>query len=270
MRFAVQPNIYITPAGSRGFDRHYDDHDVFIMQVLGSKNWRLYGSPVELPSRSHRHEWGKYLSMPLKESFSLEAGDLLYIPRGHLHDAETSREASIHITFGFHPPYLYELMEELARRSQDSPGFRRAIPGIIRHVEPEEFEAKVKEQLHALVNEANIGEILGVMERRFISWRNPGRQTSFRDLLSLPGLDETVSVTPIRSMLYRLEKENGEIHLHLPGNRLKFPAFLEDPLRQLLESDSIRVADITGLLDAPGRIALVKQLVAAGVLQLRQ
>ncbi|MGW3177344.1 JmjC domain-containing protein [Streptomyces sp. NPDC001153] len=48
-----QVNVYLTPAGkARGFKPHYDTHDVLIAQVHGSKQWRLYGAPYELVTRS--------------------------------------------------------------------------------------------------------------------------------------------------------------------------------------------------------------------------
>ena len=38
----VQANVYLTPPGSQGFGTHYDDHDVFILQISGSKRWRFF------------------------------------------------------------------------------------------------------------------------------------------------------------------------------------------------------------------------------------
>src|SRR5262245_7492384 len=44
-----QTNIYLTPPNAQGFKTHYDTHDVFVLQVSGSKRWTLNESPVELP-----------------------------------------------------------------------------------------------------------------------------------------------------------------------------------------------------------------------------
>src|SRR5581483_5999389 len=40
--FPTQTNIYITPHNSIGFSKHSDEHDVLILQVAGSKSWRVY------------------------------------------------------------------------------------------------------------------------------------------------------------------------------------------------------------------------------------
>lgn len=262
--FAVQPNIYITPAASRAFDRHHDDHDVFIMQVFGEKNWKLYGSPLQLPSRYQESKTGAYAALAPEECFCLTPGDLLYIPRGHVHDAETESKASIHITFGLHPPYLFELVQELARRCRDLPGFRRAAPSLIARMGREDFAVKFKEQLHTFVDQVAVDQLVEAMDKSFVSGRNPGRETSFRDLLALSSLEETSRVAPNSSLVYRLDREAGEILLRLPRLQLMFPAFMEEPLRALLECDSLQVADIPGLLDRNGRIAIAKRLIEVG------
>ena len=45
-------NVYLTPPSSQGFTAHYDAHDVFILQIAGSKHWRLYDAPLRLPMES--------------------------------------------------------------------------------------------------------------------------------------------------------------------------------------------------------------------------
>ena len=46
LNFPVQVNAYITPPASQGLVPHYDDHDVLILQMLGSMIWHLYDSVV--------------------------------------------------------------------------------------------------------------------------------------------------------------------------------------------------------------------------------
>ncbi len=47
----VNPNVYLTPAGNQGFAPHYDTHDTLILQIHGTKHWRIYGSAFESPAR---------------------------------------------------------------------------------------------------------------------------------------------------------------------------------------------------------------------------
>jgi len=100
----INANVYITPAGNQAFNPHYDDHDVFILQCDGAKEWSIYGDyeqSVKLPNGRLKFEKAKHI--PKSEGisdFTLETGDLLYIPRGVMHDARCSNDFSIHITFG--------------------------------------------------------------------------------------------------------------------------------------------------------------------------
>ena len=33
---------YLTPAGTQGFAPHYDDIEAFLLQLEGSKHWKIY------------------------------------------------------------------------------------------------------------------------------------------------------------------------------------------------------------------------------------
>jgi hypothetical protein len=45
-------NAYYTTANSCGFGAHWDDHDVFIFQIEGSKDWGLLANPTPDPTRA--------------------------------------------------------------------------------------------------------------------------------------------------------------------------------------------------------------------------
>src|SRR5262249_28075015 len=41
---AAQANVYMTPEGTRSSYPHWDAHDIFVIQVAGSKRWILHDS----------------------------------------------------------------------------------------------------------------------------------------------------------------------------------------------------------------------------------
>src|SRR5680860_1345046 len=85
----VQVNAYVTPPQSRGFDDHYDVHDVFVMQVAGEKQWRIHAPVHPAPLRDQpwtdRREAVAEAAEtePLIDTV-LTPGDCLYLPRGYL------------------------------------------------------------------------------------------------------------------------------------------------------------------------------------------
>lgn len=95
-------NSYWTPANSQGFAPHYDDVDVFLLQMEGEKEWRLY-DPLEKVDHLSRHSSEDYVPEEFptpKFCFTLKAGDVLYMPRGMVHQGRTFPHThSLHITF---------------------------------------------------------------------------------------------------------------------------------------------------------------------------
>ena len=79
----TQINAYLSAPAAQGLNIHSDPHDVFVLQVEGKKHWHILE--------------GEALSM---QSFTLSPGDILYMPAGLLHFAESLDMSSLHITIG--------------------------------------------------------------------------------------------------------------------------------------------------------------------------
>ncbi|KAJ8347754.1 hypothetical protein SKAU_G00263430 [Synaphobranchus kaupii] len=94
----VGSNVYITPQESQGLPPHYDDVEVFILQLEGEKHWRLYQPTVPL-AREYSLETEERIGSPTHD-ITLKAGDLLYFPRGTIHQADTpvGVDHSTHLT----------------------------------------------------------------------------------------------------------------------------------------------------------------------------
>ncbi|XP_018610592.2 ribosomal oxygenase 2 isoform X1 [Scleropages formosus] len=94
----VGSNIYLTPQESQGLPPHYDDVEVFILQLEGEKHWRLYEPTVPL-AREYSLESEERIGSPTHD-ITLKPGDLLYLPRGTIHQADTPAGAthSTHLT----------------------------------------------------------------------------------------------------------------------------------------------------------------------------
>lgn len=99
LREKVQVNCYASFGAVHGFDTHWDDHDVLVLQVHGRKRWRVFG-----PTREHAaYRDVAHPPAPAgdpEHDVVLEEGDALHVPRGWWHDATASDEPSLHLTFG--------------------------------------------------------------------------------------------------------------------------------------------------------------------------
>lgn len=94
----VGSNVYITPPDSQGLPAHYDDVEVFILQLEGQKQWRLY-KPIVPLAADYSIVTEETLGTATHD-ITLKAGDLLYFPRGTIHQASTLPGAnhSTHLT----------------------------------------------------------------------------------------------------------------------------------------------------------------------------
>ncbi|KAG7222781.1 hypothetical protein INR49_016100 [Caranx melampygus] len=94
----VGSNVYITPQESQGLPAHYDDVEVFILQLEGQKRWLLYNPTVPLATE-YSVESEERIGSPTHDII-LKAGDLLYFPRGTIHQASTPAgvDHSTHLT----------------------------------------------------------------------------------------------------------------------------------------------------------------------------
>jgi len=98
-------NCYVTPPHSQAVPPHADDRDVFVIQLVGSKDWKVYGI-VPVPFPYPQEQVGKQglevpppiLNGPLAISTTLRPGDVLYMPRGFVHEASCSDSLSLHVT----------------------------------------------------------------------------------------------------------------------------------------------------------------------------
>ncbi len=103
----VQVNAYITPPQSQGFSAHYDVHDVFILQLAGTKAWTVHEPVHRWPMRDQ--SWDRYADAVAQRasdepalSAVLAPGDCLYLPRGFLHSAVAQGGVAAHLTIGVH------------------------------------------------------------------------------------------------------------------------------------------------------------------------
>jgi Cupin superfamily protein len=136
----VQINSYAGWHTSRGFDLHWDDHDVFILQVTGRKRWSIYGETRPHPLAGETNN-PKPTGAPLWQE-TLADGDFLYIPRGWWHVAEPLDEPTLHLTVGIHKRTGLDLLAWLAQQLRESELFRRDLPRL---ASPAERDAHVRQ-----------------------------------------------------------------------------------------------------------------------------
>ncbi len=116
-------NMYLTPTNSQAVKAHSDDRDVLVLQMIGSKRWHVYSDPIRFPYSDEQLGKGSAtLSAeergPLTLCDTLHTGDVLYIPRGFVHEADTGAEPSLHVTFAI-PTHDFTWLSVIAETLRD-------------------------------------------------------------------------------------------------------------------------------------------------------
>jgi ribosomal protein L16 Arg81 hydroxylase len=271
----VQVNAYITPADSRGFDPHYDVHDVFVLQVAGSKRWVVH-TPVHdhpLPTQpwtQHRAAIAERAAEEPVIDTTLSAGDTLYLPRGWLHSASAIDTTSIHLTVGVSPTTRVDVARAVVDRLASSEAFRRSLPMTQSPTNHDEIMATVTkvmaEMIDTLRDEADdLSE--GAATQLLNRYAGRTRPIAVRPLATMAAAEraETVRVRWRHGLIATLGKaDNGRFALRLPDRTITFPDSCARALETLLHGHTADAATLTGLDRADGAV-LIKRLLREGV-----
>ncbi len=266
----VQTNIYLTPqvsqdgTSNQGFPPHFDNHDVFVMQISGAKAWRLYGAPVETPYRGEEFQVGRYEPGEVTREFTLSAGDCVYIPRGLMHDAENAGDApSLHITVGLITKTWADLLlESISELALSEPDFRRSLPAgfAAREFDREKARRHFDRLTRLIADKASMDSAFDLLADNFVRARKPNVAGVIAGAHTLnPG----ERFKRRRFVPWNVADDEGKLVLIGPGGDLDFKPEDGDALELALSGKSFSASDL-GCEDPE---ELVQTLWAAGFLE---
>jgi ribosomal protein L16 Arg81 hydroxylase len=265
----VHANLYLTPAGAQGFAAHYDPHEVFVLQLEGTKTWRVYDRAERLPLPSQD---GSSPASPLGSAreMTLAAGDLLYLPRGHVHEAYTAQSYSLHLTVGVNvyrwADLLHHFVDAISRQDER---LRESISGGALPAITPELSQRFLELTGSLASSAAVElfvEALHLLGDQF-----------FRQLQMLPGtqfdcprgLDEISLETVLENAaagLCRVVHGEAGAAIEFPGNRVGGPHRIASTLEFVAHATRFAVRDLPGDLNPQAKVVLARRLVREGLL----
>ncbi len=269
----VQVNSYITPVAHQGFEPHYDVHDVFVLQVHGTKQWTLHPPVLVHP---HRDEpWGDRRDQvqaaagaePLAE-LRLHPGDVLYLPRGFLHSARAGDGTSIHLTIGIHTWTGLHLTQAVlaaaAEAVRDLPEVRRALAVGSDLADPEAMRPQVERFREALVEAVrtlDVGTVLDGLARQAAAQR-PAPLAPLSQLEAAEALTAHDCVRLRRHLQLRLTGQGPEHRATSRAGTVRLEAAEADALTQLLDGAERKVGAIPG-----ATVQAVAALVRTGLVE---
>lgn len=153
----VYATLFLVYEAERPCGLHWDDRDMFICQVTGSKNWPIYKPLYENPLMDRRRSnYYKDSAFELVQEFTLRPGDGLYIPRGWSHNPAAIEGPSMHVTFAIATPTGVDLLDWIrADLKEASAELRADLPMPLRESARHAYASRLRETiLERLSNEA--------------------------------------------------------------------------------------------------------------------
>ena len=257
----AQANAYYTPRSAQGLPVHHDTHDVFVLQVAGEKRWLVYEPALELPLRNQKYspELGEP-GEPVHDVV-LRPGDMVYLPRGWLHEALTSETDSLHVTVGVNVVTWIDAFRAALDECAADVGFRRS---------PDAGES-TDELLELLRERLRPADVARRAQVKLIRSRRPIRDGQFAQLRALQNLDGETELERRPTVLVDLMERDGQVTLAFDRRDVSFPSSAGDAVRGVLElPEPFTASQLPGSLDDESRLVLVRRLVREGLLRVSE
>ncbi|MGW4521058.1 cupin domain-containing protein [Amycolatopsis sp. NPDC004378] len=271
LRVRVFSNLFASWEAVPGFGTHWDDHDVFIIQLAGVKRWKIFGETRRSPlpydvARNPRPE-----NDPLAE-IDVAPGDVLYVPSGWWHSVSTLKGPSLHVSVGVTPDVGIDLLNWLVNRAKEHEVFRRRIPRHADDAEQAAYLEKAAEVWDSLWRSED------VLDDFFAYSDGIGRGIPY---FSLPDVGDTNNVlarashdvVPLvpRAAMTPTPDGKGFVFAAL-GRQWSFPVAVKDVFDAIFGGDP---KTVSGILDAAPTLShrqvadVIFELMKAGVVVLR-
>jgi lysine-specific demethylase/histidyl-hydroxylase NO66 len=257
---------FLTPAGKDGYAPHHDPVDVYVIQIEGTKDWRIWEPPADRRAgkASHRPE---DLGPPAIET-TLRAGDVLYLPYGTPHAAAAKAEVSLHLSVTVEPRRWRDLVAETVRQLLQDPHFD-GFPHLAGATGPDGAAALGARlaRLAGLLTEADPAAETGRLLTAGRQRAGAGRQREFERLASAdvlaPGTRLRRSAVPLQIGA----SDGAKSALLVNGHRLAVPDAVAGALRELENGGAVPAAHFFPGVPEARSVHVAQGLTRLGVLE---
>jgi hypothetical protein len=249
----------------------YDDHDLLIVQLRGTKRWYVSNKPSELPNAwkgipaDHSLDLGPY------STIDLIPGDMLYLPRGTLHTVD-SDTASLHLAVGFTPLTVRDVVQAALDHLADvDPKLRITVGARLAfQLKGAAFERLLPSVLDAVeqlrVASRTQGYLAAALQRR--SARAVGALATLPQPPVVPAVSLDTLLVQTDSAFCHLTANAEKIDFSYPGGHVYINRLVQQSLVYMVDTPAFRVRDIPGEIGDDVRLSLAAKLLEIGFLRL--
>ncbi|MGW4227595.1 cupin domain-containing protein [Streptomyces bauhiniae] len=267
---------FLTPAGKDGYAPHHDPVDVYVIQIEGTKDWRIWEPP---PGRSaerasHRPE---DLGRPAIET-TLRAGDVLYLPYGTPHAAAAKDQVSLHLSVTVEPRRWRDLLADTVQHLLKAPDFD-GFPHLAAPARPDPAAPDTARPDTAAVLGALSARLAGLLTaadpaaetaRLYETGRARAGAGRPREFERLASADSLAPAALLRRSAVPVEigpSDGARSALLVNGHRLAVPDAVADALRGLQDGRAVAAARFFPGVDEARSVHVAQGLTRLGVLE---
>lgn len=283
--FPVHTTCFLSPKNSENIPPHYDMVDFFVLQISGSKYWRVWQTDVGLPhaisdrqiKRTYEKGHPALMEKCLLGEFLLEPGDSLFIPRGFIHETNTTDNHSLHITIGINPHRRFDLLKQVMLetiKELSKVEYFRSSPSIQVDRGLDSFSNNNIDMLQSLkqafVKHSKLEDTLykasQSLDNQLTSSRYSGRHKQLSLLTKRYPLSIDSFLIRRKKMVHHFFEQNEQIIIAYLGKKLLFPLDLKNAVLFICNQDRFLVKEIPIDSNANAKITFARRLIEEGFL----
>jgi len=249
---------------------HYDDHDLLVVQLRGTKRWYVSSRPSEL-----NNTWKSVAdgapALGTHHTLDVRPGDLIYLPRGTYHSVD-SDQGSLHVSIGFTPLTVREALiaaldhlSDLDREWRATIGGRLAFqlrgPGLERLLPP-----VVEGATRLLAACRTPGFVASALQWR--SGRAIAAMSTLPASAAAPALTLDSELLQNDMAFCHLTASPERIDVSYPGGHVYIHRGVQPSVEFIVNAARFRVRDIPGDIGDDIRLSLAERFVQIGFLRL--
>jgi ribosomal protein L16 Arg81 hydroxylase len=127
----------------RGFSTHWDAEQVFILQLAGTKRWRVLKPEWLYPTQEDKSRNNRPPNEPYWEG-DVKAGDLLYIPGGWWHEALAVSGPTLHVSVSLHATNGITVLNAMLSELREDELVRTPLPRFASKAEQRRYMSRLR------------------------------------------------------------------------------------------------------------------------------
>lgn len=265
----VVANMYLTPKGQKALLPHYDTHDVYAIQIHGKKQWKLYDPAYPTPILNSFQPIFQRDQLKNCQETLVNAGDVLYIPRGVPHEAVSMDESSLHLTIGVYPVQWMDLFSKAVYHAAlTNLDVRKALPiGFLNKIDQDVVRSRFEELAGQIMPELSADVSLSLIAEEFrISQRLAG-DGHFTHLDDLDTIDINSRIVYRDGITATVQNAGNDTRIVFPGNVIKGPIHISSCFEFIANAKSGFQVNEIPLVNDEGKIKIVQRLIRGGLLK---